>query len=84
VSIVANPGDDTTIDVKLQESDDDSTFTDITGATHSQIAGDAVPHDVQQFNGLRTKRYVRQVWTVAGTSPVIDGVGHLSAPKQSY
>lgn len=80
-----NPGDDTTIDIKLQESDDDSTFTDIDGATVGQISGDTenALNKIQTYK--RNKRYVRAVATIDGTSVAI---GHLvvilMAPKVSY
>lgn len=67
-------GADTTVDVKLQESDDNSTFTDMKDAFGNvakitQLAG-ATAGDNQflPINGIRTKRYVRGSATTTGSS----------------
>jgi hypothetical protein len=59
---------------KLQESDDNSTFTDISGATASLAASASANNSVATYivTGKRSKRYVRAVATptfVGGTSP---------------
>ncbi len=52
--------------VKAQESDDGSTWTDITGSTFTVVAGDA--NSVKVLRVLRRKRYVRGVQaSVSGT-----------------
>jgi len=79
-----NPGDDTTIDLKLQESSDNSTFSDISGATFTQVAGDTENQLVVRTFFNRAARYVRAVATVAGTSPVIQYAAVLGARKVSY
>lgn len=78
-----NEGTTETLDVKLQESDDDSTFTDITGATMTQITAGGHAPEVKTFYN-RAKRYVRAVGTIAGTSPDIDFGVCILAPKTSY
>lgn len=55
-----------TLDVKMQESDDDSTYTDIPGATFNQVTAG---NQRQVIRFLRSKPYCRAVATVAGTSP---------------
>lgn len=56
-----------TLDGKIQESADNSTaWTDITGATFTQVTTST---HVQAITFQRTKRYVRYVGTIAGTSP---------------
>lgn len=70
-----------TLDVKLQESSDNSTFTDITGATFTQLT--AAGNEVIRVAN-RTKRYVRAATTIAGTSPSFACAVTLIAPKCSY
>lgn len=62
-----------TLDVKLQESTASTgTYTDITGATVAQIT--TLDHAVA-INFRRTKRFVRAVGTMGGTTPsVVYGV----------
>ena len=67
-----------TQDVKIQESADDSTFTDISGATFAQqmTTGSEAIH-------FRTnKRYVRAVPTIAGTSPSFTSGCYLLVEKR--
>lgn len=64
----AGTGTTPTLDVKLQDSDDNSTFADISGATFTQVAADAARQNIAlDFNNV--KRYVRAVSTIGGTSP---------------
>lgn len=65
VSVGAVSGTTPTLDLKIQESDDNSTFTDITGATFTQLT--AVGREEIQFKSI--KRYIRAVATIGGTSP---------------
>ena len=59
-------GTSPTLDGKIQESDDNSTFTDISGATFTQVTASS---NLQIISFQRTKRYVRWSGTIAGTSP---------------
>ena len=62
-------GADHTLDVKLQDSADNSTFADITGATFTQVTNAA---DSTEDIGLEVnpqERYIRAVATIAGTTP---------------
>ena len=64
-----------TVAVKLQNSDAvGGTYTDITGATFGTIdgAGDTkVLAGRVRLSGNRTKKWIRAVMTIAGTSPTI-------------
>jgi hypothetical protein len=59
---------DNRLNVKLQESDDNSTFSDITGGAFTQVAVTASQQKIS-LNKNELKRYVRAVKTVAGTTP---------------
>src|SRR3954464_6438219 len=56
-----------TLDGKIQESSDGSTnWTDITGATLTQVTATG---NYQAITFDRSKRYIRYVGTIAGTTP---------------
>lgn len=88
VTAVLDIGDVTgttpTLDVKLQDSDDNVTFADITGAVFTQKtdADSDSQFAITFFN--RSKRYVRAVATIAGTVPVWDICVGLIGRKFSY
>jgi len=65
IHITAVSGTSPTIDFKLQESDDQSTWADIANSKFDQI--NAVGVYQQEFS--TQKKYVRLAWTVGGTSP---------------
>jgi hypothetical protein len=67
VQVTAITGTSPTLVVKLQESSDNSTWSDITGATTASItaAGSAV------FFGKPAKGYVQAVATIGGTTPAV-------------
>lgn len=56
-----------TLDGKVQESDDDSSYSDVTSATFVQVTATGTTPELIRFQ--RTKRYVRYVGTIGGTSP---------------
>lgn len=60
-----------TLDIKLQESDDNSTYTDISGATFTQVtdAGTAAA-TIEKIvvNVDACKKYIRAVKDIGGTS----------------
>jgi len=59
-----------TLDVKLQDSADNSTFADITGKVFTQVTGAAGNgQQTMSFDTRSTRRYIRLVKTVAGTTP---------------
>lgn len=51
---------------KIQESSDGSTWTDISGATFTAVTS---TDNTQSISFDRTKRYLRYVATITGTSP---------------
>lgn len=59
-------GTSPTLDGKIQESEDNSTFTDVSGATFTQVTAST---NIQIISFQRTKKYVRWTGTIAGTSP---------------
>jgi hypothetical protein len=64
----ATAGTNPTMDVKLQESDDNSTnWTDITGASFPQVTN-AAKCNVISFRPGERKQYIRAVATIGGTS----------------
>lgn len=67
VQCTAATGTTPTLDVKLEESTDNSTYTTVTGSAATQLtaAGTA------SSNGRITKPYVRVTSTIGGTTPAI-------------
>ena len=51
---------------KIQESADNSTWTDVAGATFTAVTAS---NNIQTITFERTKRYLRHARTVSGTSP---------------
>lgn len=78
LSSSAGGGTTPTLDIKMQDSDDNSTFADISGAAFTQVTATASTQTVI-LNANAVKRYVRAVSTITGTSPTFDmalvGVG---------
>jgi hypothetical protein len=70
----AGTGTNPTLDVKLQHSDDDSTYADVTDGTFTQVTDVAGSAGVQvkRINVSDLKRYVRAIGTIAGTTPSFD------------
>ena len=59
-------GTSPTLDGKIQESSDNSTWTDVAGATFTQVTA---ANNYQAITFDRTKRYLRYLGTIGGTSP---------------
>lgn len=86
-AIGANPGNDTTIDTKLQSSTDDGstdTYADISGATFTQVAGDTTNQVTCKTFYNRAERYVRAYVTISGSSPTPMMCVILQARKTSF
>ncbi|HPF35445.1 MAG TPA: hypothetical protein PLH84_08485 [Candidatus Krumholzibacteria bacterium] len=80
----AGTGTSPTLDVKLQHSDDDSTYEDVTSGTFSQVtdAAETAGVKVMKLNVSDLKRYLRIVGTIAGTTPSFDfGVEFVGITK---
>ena len=80
----AGTGTTPTLDVKLQHSDDDSTYEDVTSGTFSQVtdAAETTGVKVMKLNVSDLKRYLRVIGTIAGTTPSFDfGVEFVGITK---
>jgi hypothetical protein len=79
----AGTGTTPTLNVKLQDSDDNSAFADVSGAAFTQVAASASVQKMS-INKDEIRRYVRIVKTVGGTTPSflvsIKGVGLMKYP----
>lgn len=61
-----------TLDVKIQDSADNSSFSDVTGLTFAQVTAAADPATLQ-VDPRGVRRYIRAVATIAGTTPSFTG-----------
>mgnify|MGYP001827259590 CR=1 FL=1 len=80
----AGTGTSPTLDVKLQHSDDDSTYEDVNSGAFSQVtdAAETAGVKVMKLNISDLKRYLRVVGTIAGTTPSFDfGVEFVGITK---
>jgi len=64
----AGTGTSPTLDVKVQDSADNSTFADVSGLTFSQVTT-AISLQSLGIDTRLVKRYIRLVTTLTGTSP---------------
>jgi hypothetical protein len=65
---------------KIQESADNSTWTDVAGATFTAVTAS---NNVQTITFERTKRYLRHFRTVGGTSPTFPLAVLIGEQKKS-
>ena len=65
----AGTGTSPTLAMKLQDSDDNSSFSDVAGATFTQVTNAAAAMEGIGVDLNATKRYLRAVATIGGTSP---------------
>lgn len=82
----AGTGTTPTLDVKLQHSDDNVTFADVTAGAFTQVTDVAGTAGVQvkRINVPDLKRYLRVLGTVDGTTPSFDyGVEFVGIKKAS-
>ena len=63
----AGAGSSPTYNVKIQDSADNSTFADVTGATFTQVTSTASQQKLT-INANDVQRYIRAVATIGGTS----------------
>lgn len=77
-------GTSPTLDVKIQDSADNSAFADVTGLTYTQVTG-AAGNGAQKVtvDPRSVRRYIRMVATIAGTSPTFDCVGTFVGQKKT-
>ena len=67
-SEIGTTGD--TLDVKIQDSPDNSAWTDVTGATFTQVTDAALAHESIRLETRGVAKWIRTVSTIAGASPV--------------
>lgn len=72
-------GTSPTLAGKIQESSDGSTWSDISGATFTTVTASG---NYQCINFERSKRFVRYVGTVGGTSPSFAAAVVISEQKK--
>lgn len=80
-SSAATAGSSPTLDVKVQDSADNSSFADVSGLTFTQVT-DAASVQSLAINKPALRRYVRVIGTIGGTSSpaftyAVVGVGML-------
>ncbi len=65
----AGTGTTPTLNAKLQDSPDNSTWSDITGATFAEVTDAAAANEDINVDLDTAARYIRAVGTIAGTNP---------------
>jgi len=65
-------GTSPTLDVKIQDSADNSTFADVTGLAFTQVTATASLQSMA-VDTRAVRRYIRTVRTLGGSSPTFDG-----------
>jgi len=65
----AGSGTSPTLDVKLQESANNSDWSDISGATFTQVTDGGAALEKISINTNDVERYVRAVATIGGSTP---------------
>ena len=75
-------GTSPTLDGKLQESSDNSTWSDISGATFTQVTASTAIQTIY-IQTRATKRYIRYVGTIGGTSPSFGLAVTIQGQKQT-
>lgn len=64
----AGTGTTPTLDVKIQDSADNSSFADVAGAAFAQVTNAASTQKIT-INAESVRRYIRIVRTIGGTTP---------------
>ena len=65
----AGGGTTPTLDVKIQDSADNSTFADVLGKVFTQVTGASASIQSLAIDTRAVKRYIRAALTITGTSP---------------
>jgi hypothetical protein len=73
-------GTNPTVNFKMQESTDGTTWTDVSGGAFTQVT---TSDQVQALAFKPTKRYVRETATVGGTNPVFPSTVTVLAPRRN-
>jgi hypothetical protein len=78
----AGSGTTPTLNVKLQDSADNSAWADVSGKVFTEVTDAAASLQKISFNANDVRRYVRAVGTQAGTNPVfVYGVSLVYSKK---
>jgi len=70
-----------TLDGKIQDSADDSSYTDVSGATFTQVTASTSLISVN-VDTRSVRKYLRYVGTIAGTTPVFNSAVLAIGTKQ--
>ena len=65
----AGGGTTPTLDVKIQDSADNSTFADVSGKVFTQVTGASASIQSLAIDTRAVRRYIRAVIAITGTSP---------------
>lgn len=80
VLVVGNAaGTSPTMDAKMQESTDNTTWTDVASGAFTQVTASS---QVQALSIMPTKRYLRSTGTVGGTTPVLETTILVVGPRE--
>lgn len=81
ILVVGNvAGTSPTMDAKMQESTDGTTWTDVASGAFTQVTQST---NVQTLPIQPTKRYLRSTGTVGGTTPVLETTILVVGPRQA-
>lgn len=75
-------GTNPTLDVHIEESDDNSTYTDVTDGAFAQVTDAAAADEKLVLDTRALKKYIRAVDALGGTSPVFNRAIALMGRKQ--
>lgn len=78
----AGTGTTPTLDAKIQDSADDSSYADVTGLTFTQITTTASLQTLK-IDSRAVRRYVRVVFTIGGTTPSFPCMADIIGMKQA-
>lgn len=80
----AGTGTTPTLDVKIQDSADNSTFADVTGYAFTQVTDAAASLQDLEIDTRKVRRYVRAVTAITGTTPSFTCNCVFRGQKQTY
>jgi len=79
----AGGGTTPTLDVKIQDSADNSTFADVLGKVFTQVTGASASIQSLAIDTRAVKRYIRAALTITGTSPTFGLAVVAAGQKQT-
>ena len=78
----AGGGTTPTLDVKIQDSADNSTFADVLGKVFTQVTGASASIQSLAIDTRAVRRYIRAVIAITGTSPTFGLAVVVAGQKQ--